>query len=78
MDLVPQHMEQLALFDDSQAIPVYNDRLMAVVDDINRIYGRDSIRLGGAALSSAWRMRQAMLSPAYTTRWEDLPIVKLS
>lgn len=78
LDLVPKQMEQLALFDDSQAIPEDNDRLMAVIDDINRAYGRDSVRLGGAALSNAWRMRQAMLSPAYTTRWEDLPVVRLS
>jgi DNA polymerase V len=78
LDLMPKGMGQLTLFNDSQAIPEQNDRLMAVVDDINRAYGRDSVRLGGTTLSKAWRMRQAMLSPAYTTRWEDLPIVRLS
>jgi DNA polymerase V len=78
LDLVPKQMEQLTLLSDSQTIPGYNGRLMAVIDDINRAYGRDSVRLGGAALSNAWRMRQAMLSPAYTTRWEDLPVVRLS
>ncbi len=79
LDLMPKHMEQLRLFDDYKTIPeyYYNDRLMAVVDDINQTYGRDSIRLGGATLSSNWRMRQTMLSPAYTTRWEDIPLVRM-
>jgi DNA polymerase V len=78
LDLVPQPMEQLTLFKESQIIPENKDRLMTVVDDINLTFGRDSIRLGGTTLSNSWRMRQAMLSPAYTTRWEELPIARLS
>lgn len=77
LDLVPKHIEQLSLFDNPLAMPQRNGKLMSVLDDINQVYGRDTIGLGSAALSNAWRMRQAMLSPAYTTRWEDLPIVKV-
>jgi DNA polymerase V len=77
LDLMPKQVEQLTLLNDLQAIPEYNDRLITVLDDINRAYGRDSIRLGGTMISNGWRMRQAMLSPAYTTRWEDIPLAKM-
>lgn len=77
LDLMPNHVEQLTLFDYSQASPKRDGKLMSVLDNINQVYGRDTIRLGSAALSDAWRMRQAMLSPAYTTRWADIPVVKI-
>ncbi len=77
LDLMPKYCGQLSLFDDFQTTFDDKDQLMATIDNINRRYGRDSIRLGGTALSKAWRMRQAMLSPAYTTRWEDIPQARM-
>jgi DNA polymerase V len=77
LNLTPRHIQQLALFEYSQAIPKRDGKLMTVLDNINQVYGRDTIRFGSTALSNGWRMRQAMLSPAYSTRWEDLPVVRL-
>ncbi|ORJ63434.1 translesion error-prone DNA polymerase V subunit UmuC [Geothermobacter hydrogeniphilus] len=52
-----------------------NDNLMRAVDSINRD-GRGMIRFGGQRPRKDWFMRQEHLSPAYTTKWNCIPVVK--
>jgi DNA polymerase V len=52
-----------------------SDKLMALSDQINRRYGQGTIYWGAEGSRTRWHMRQQYLSPAYTTRWRDLPIV---
>lgn len=47
--------------------------LMHVIDQINRS-GKGRIFLAGQGINPAWDMRRQHLSPAYTTRWKDLPV----
>jgi len=49
---------------------------MTVFETINRKYGRQTIRLAAEGYSKPWAMRAELKSPAYTTRWSDLPRVK--
>ena len=55
-----------------------SDRLMKATDRINDRFGRGSVGLGLAAKGAAWRMRQDQVSPRYTTRWKDIPKVRIS
>jgi len=51
--------------------------LMGALDAINGRYGRDSVRPGGLAKrSGGWAMKRGNLSPAYTTRIEDILTVR--
>jgi len=72
-DLGPEGAAQLS-FDASP--PEVLDRrraLMAAMDRINRDHGRATLRLASAGPAAPkWKMRQAKLSPCYTTRWEAL------
>jgi DNA polymerase V len=52
--------------------------LMKAVDRINDRFGRGTVGLGLSAKDAAWRMRQEQLSPHYTTRWNDIPSVRLA
>jgi len=52
------------------------DRLMAVVDRINAQEGRGTVRLGRVPAAPKWTMRREMLSQRYTTRWDELMVVK--
>lgn len=58
------------------------DKLLATMDRINREMGRETLWTASQGLtereqaSSHWRMNRGNLSPAYTTRWSDLPRVK--
>lgn len=51
-------------------------RLMAVFDGLNQRYGTDSVFLAAQGIEHKWAMRREMLSPQYTTRWGDLPVVR--
>lgn len=46
--------------------------VMTVIDDINRRWGRGTLRTLAEGLGQPWRMRRERLSPAYTTRWGEL------
>lgn len=65
---------QLSLF-DSQKGRSENDALMKVIDTINH-GGQGNIWFGGQRPKKDWFMRQANVSPAYTTRWSGIPEVK--
>ena len=75
-DLVPAGIEQGSLFTTEPDDTGRSDRMMAVLDRINRVHGRQALHYAGEALSERWRMRQRLKSPAYTTRWKELPTVR--
>jgi DNA polymerase V len=50
-------------------------RLMAIVDALNHIFGRDTLFFGAQGITRDWRMRQTMLSRRFTTRWDELALV---
>lgn len=50
-------------------------KLMQALDEVNRRFGRDAVRLGLPEPEAPWQMRQDKLTPFYTTRWTDIPTV---
>ena len=74
-ELSPAGQRQGSLF---ETVPEHarTTGLNVALDRINQRFGRGSIVLAGAGISRGWRMRQARVSPQYTTRWEDLPVVR--
>lgn len=56
--------------------PDHSARLMAMLDSVNRRYGRNTLQPLSAGLQPAWGMRRANLSPGYTTRVEELMMVR--
>ena len=50
--------------------------LMKAVDDINRRYGADTVFPASRGTARSWKMRQLRLSPRYTTRIGDVPVVR--
>ena len=53
-----------------------NRELMGALDSINQRWGRDTLRYGSSGFARPWWLRQARKSPAYTTSWQELPVVK--
>ena len=52
--------------------PERSARLMAALDGVNGRFGRNTLRPGGTGPKPQWGMRRARLSPAYTTRLDDV------
>ena len=69
----PDHV-LLDLF-DAQPGGQQSDALMKAIDSINHS-GQGKIWFGGQRAQKDWFMKQANLSPAYTTRWSSIPEVK--
>lgn len=76
LDLVPAGHRQGTLFASEPRDLARIARRMEVLDRINRAYGRGTLRYGSEVVSDGWHMRARLKSPAYTTRWEDLPVVR--
>lgn len=52
-------------------------RLMDALDALNRRYGRDAVRYAAEGpVVAAWHMRRKRCSPAFTTRWDELPVAR--
>jgi len=50
--------------------------IMACMDAINHKMGMNKLTYAGVGTVQNWKMKREMLTPHYTTRWQDLPIVK--
>lgn len=73
-DFYAQNTYQPGLFDE--VTKRHNSaKLMAVLDEINQS-GLGRVFLARQGMNNAWGMKREHLSPAYTTRWADLPKVK--
>ena len=73
-DFSPNGVSQLNLFDEVQPRP-HSDELMKVLDSINHS-GLGSVWFAGRGIAPEWQMKREMLSPAYTTRWKELPVAR--
>lgn len=67
-------MAQLNLFDEYQP-QADSKKLMQVIDQLNNS-GRGTVWFAGQGIKQDWAMKREMLSPSYTTRYADLPIVR--
>ncbi|MEA4533683.1 Y-family DNA polymerase [Klebsiella pneumoniae] len=74
-DFYSQGVAQLNLFDDN-APRQNSEKLMEVLDHLNAKDGRGTLYFAGQGIHSAWQMKREMLSPRYTTRFSDLPVVR--
>jgi len=74
VDLSSKKYQQLDLFHSGQS--VRTDQLMQVMDKINSTYGKNTLYIAAEGVHKKWAMRQAYRSPAYTSCWNELPIIK--
>jgi DNA polymerase V len=74
-DFYQSGVAQFDMFSEQQ--PRANaDALMAALDTINRS-GKGKVWFAGQGeRDSAWQMKREMLSPRYTTRLKDIPLIK--
>lgn len=70
----PADRGQLSLL----SAPVSDRRIQlnVVLDRINRRWGKGTARVMVEAVTMPWAMKRERLSPAYTTQWAGVPVVK--
>ena len=72
IELESELFQQADMFSVSEDKP----RMMECLDAINKRYGVGTLSLGSEKFTQTWNMKRAFLSPHYTTRWSDIPIIK--
>ncbi len=71
--LVSESQIQGNLFDVSNDEAKQRSRnLMSVMDTINEMYGRDTLRFASNGVIQVWKTKSEQRSPRYTTCWQDL------
>lgn len=78
LDFCPLNTIQLDLF--SPKHPSIDEKkifnLAKAMDRLNSRFGRSTVVHGSCGTNVKWKDKKERVSPAYTTRWEDLPVVK--
>ncbi|MDC9498646.1 MULTISPECIES: Y-family DNA polymerase [unclassified Pseudoalteromonas] len=72
IELESESFQQADMFSVSEDKP----KMMECLDVINKRYGVGTLSIGSEKLTQSWNMKRAFLSPHYTTRWTDIPIIK--
>lgn len=73
MDLEPMDNYQYNLF---QASNPTHQKLMTSIDFLNSTYGSQKVRLASQSQGRVWKMNQEKISPRYTTRIDEIIIIK--
>ncbi len=73
--LTREGMRQQSLF---SPLPEDDSAVMAALDRINARWGRDTVHYASSGLARPWCMSREHKSPAYTTSWKELPVVRAS
>lgn len=68
LNLSPKVSAQTDLF----VCPRNNAQLMATMDRINAIWGRDTVRSAAEGIGKKWKMKRELKSPRYTSNWSEL------
>jgi DNA polymerase V len=71
LDLTDARTPQMNLFSTTKD----NKKLMQVMDRINAIWGRGTLRSAAEGIEKGWKMKREKVSPGYTTDWEQVPVV---
>ncbi|HOP64411.1 MAG TPA: Y-family DNA polymerase [Spirochaetota bacterium] len=51
--------------------------LMKAIDSLNSTYGSGTLFYASSGVEKPWSMSRKLLSPAYTTRWSDIPEIRI-
>jgi DNA polymerase V len=73
-NLVPETELQMGLFDNRDRNR--DKQLMVMLDKVNSRFGKDLVRFAVQGYSKKWKLRQARLSPCYTTRLGEVLTIK--
>ncbi|MEH8016540.1 translesion error-prone DNA polymerase V subunit UmuC [Rheinheimera muenzenbergensis] len=74
-DFYDPGMYQPGLFDEPLVVKESDQKLMQLMDTLNNKHGK-TLWFASQGSEQEWGMKREMLSPAYTTNWQELPVAK--
>ncbi len=73
--IIPEDVIQINVFEYNNHVK--RNSLMKVIDTINYIWGRDTLKIASSGIEQDWKMKMSYRSPRFTTNWNELLTVKL-
>jgi DNA polymerase V len=73
MEIAPESIRQGSLLKEQDP---RSPKLMQALDLLNREYGRNTVYLAAAGIQQRWTTLFESRTPRYTTRWEEVPVVR--
>lgn len=73
--LVPSQFQQTNLFQKKDYDK--QKRFAYTVDQLNYLWGRDTVVHASTGLGRQWSAKCQMRSPQYTTSWREIPVIKI-
>ncbi|HEY5994084.1 MAG TPA: Y-family DNA polymerase [Gallionellaceae bacterium] len=73
----PAGIGQGELFGEQPMPQATPSRLMSTLDEINLRMGHGTLRLASEGAKQDWKMKRGNMSPAYTTNWNELRVVRI-
>lgn len=65
---------QLGLFDEQPKDNTQSKALMTTLDQLNKKQ-RNTVYFASEGIAKPWEMKRGKMSPQYTTKWNELPVV---
>ncbi len=75
LDIGNQDNSQMSFYTDAKQDDK-RDALMKVMDTLNKNIKGRSVYFAAEGINKAWQMRRGNVSPSYTTKWSEIPIVR--
>lgn len=76
-EIIPKNLKQNDLLDPESLEEVAKSaELMALIDNINKRYGKKTVHLAAEGFTNNWSVKRQRASPRYTTSWSELPLVQ--
>jgi DNA polymerase V len=73
--ILPEDSMQLSVFKSGNRIK--QSSAMKVMDSINNIWGRDTLKIASSGIMQKWAMKRQHISQRYTTKWDELLSVRV-
>lgn len=74
LDISPANAVQSCLFHEGDGEKA--TALMQVTDQLNQRYGRKTVFFASEGVRQTWAMKRDRMTQAYTTKWNELPVVR--
>lgn len=75
MEIGPENQSRQHDLFSAPVAPERSLKLMKTMDALNARFGRGTVRVAAEGVEQQWKMKRGRMSPCYTTRWKDLPVV---
>jgi DNA polymerase V len=74
-DLVPERSIQSSMLEENDR--TRDKTIMQTMDKVNKLLGKETVRMASQGFEKRWRLKAAHLSPRYTTRFDQILTIKI-